>query len=203
MGNTVDLNAAGISEATGSIITASSLRLQGTGTFSLANANTVGTLAANINGTLNYTDANALTIGTVLGTNGLTTSNDNVVVSAGGALSLAQAVSVGPADLRLVAVGGISQTAAGTITAGLFGASAARAGSLVDVEVLARAGYRANLPSYWYRGQNYVEGRQNQEFRVRLRNKSADRVMAVLSVDGVNAISGETAGALLPNEFLT
>lgn len=80
------------------------------------------------------------------------------------------------------------------MTAGLFGASAARAGSLVDVEVLARAGYRTSLPSYWYRGQNYVEGRQNQEFRVRLRNKSADRVMAVLSVDGVNAISGETAG---------
>ena len=79
-------------------------------------------------------------------------------------------------------------------TAGLFGASAARAGSLVDVEVLARAGYRATLPSYWYRGQNYVEGRQNQEFRVRLRNKGPDRVMAVLSVDGVNAISGETAG---------
>ena len=79
-------------------------------------------------------------------------------------------------------------------TSALLGTSAAQAGSLVDMEVLARAGYRGNLPSYWHRGQNYVEGRQNQEFRVRLRNKSPERVMAVLSVDGVNAISGETAG---------
>jgi hypothetical protein len=80
------------------------------------------------------------------------------------------------------------------ISSGLIAASAAQAGSLVDVEVLARPGYRAALPSYWFQGQNYVEGRQNQEFRVRLHNKSAERVLAVLSVDGVNAISGETAG---------
>ena len=79
------------------------------------------------------------------------------------------------------------------LSSGLLGVDAAKAGSLVDMKVLARAGYRTNLASYWYRGQNYVEGRQNQEFRVRLRNKSGERVMAVLSIDGVNAISGETA----------
>jgi hypothetical protein len=74
-------------------------------------------------------------------------------------------------------------------------APVATAGSLVDIEVLARPGYRAAaIPSYWHQGQNYVEGRQNQEFRVRLRNKTAERVMAVLSVDGINAISGATAG---------
>ncbi len=77
----------------------------------------------------------------------------------------------------------------------LIATSAAQAGTVVDIEVLARPGYRsAALPSYWFQGQNYVEGRQNQEFRVRLTNKSAERVLAVLSVDGVNAISGETAG---------
>jgi len=85
-------------------------------------------------------------------------------------------------------------TAITLFTAGLLSATPVQAGSLVDIEVLARAGYRGNLPSYWYRGQNYVEGRQNQEFRVRLKNKTAERVMAVLSVDGVNAISGQTAG---------
>ena len=85
-------------------------------------------------------------------------------------------------------------TAITLFTSALLGASTAQAGSLVDIEVLARAGYRGDLPSYWFRGQNYVEGRQNQEFRVRLRNKGGERVMAVLSVDGVNAISGETAG---------
>ncbi len=80
------------------------------------------------------------------------------------------------------------------LTSAMLSSSAVQAGSLVDIQVLARAGYRGNLPSYWFRGENYVEGRQNQEFRVRLRNKSAERVMAVLSIDGVNAISGETAG---------
>ena len=85
-------------------------------------------------------------------------------------------------------------TAITLFTSALLGASTAQAGSLVDIEVLARAGYRGDLSSYWFRGQNYVEGRQNQEFRVRLRNKGGERVMAVLSVDGVNAISGETAG---------
>lgn len=77
----------------------------------------------------------------------------------------------------------------------LIAANAAQAGSIVDIEVLARPGYRsATLPSYWFQGQNYVEGLQNQEFRVRLKNKSGERVLAVLSVDGVNVISGETAG---------
>ena len=77
----------------------------------------------------------------------------------------------------------------------LIATSAVQAGSAVDIEVLARPGYRsALLPSYSFQGQTYVEGRQNQEFRVRLRNKTGERVLAVLSVDGVNAISGETAG---------
>ncbi len=76
----------------------------------------------------------------------------------------------------------------------MIATGAVQAGTVVDIEVLARPGYRsALLPSYWFQGQNYVEGRQNQEFRVRLRNKSGERVLAVLSVDGVNAISGETA----------
>lgn len=88
----------------------------------------------------------------------------------------------------------ITLLSSGMLGSVFLGTGAAQAGSLVDIKVLARAGYRTNLASYWYRGQNYVEGRQNQEFRVRLINKSGERVMAVLSIDGVNAISGETAG---------
>ncbi len=84
-------------------------------------------------------------------------------------------------------------TAITLFASGLLSATHVHAGSLVDIEVLARAGYRGNVPSYWFRGESYVEGRQNQEFRVRLRNKSGERVMAVLSIDGVNAISGQTA----------
>ncbi len=71
----------------------------------------------------------------------------------------------------------------------------ASAGNLVDVEVLARAGRygQAQLPSYYFGGQEYVEGVAGQEFRVRLNNRSAERVLVVLSVDGINAISGQTA----------
>ena len=71
----------------------------------------------------------------------------------------------------------------------------AQAGNLVDMEVLARDSYRpSSLPNYWFQGDNYVEARQGQEFRVRLRNNTGERVLAVLSVDGINAISGQTAG---------
>jgi hypothetical protein len=74
--------------------------------------------------------------------------------------------------------------------------TSATAGSLLDVTVLARSrGGGANgLPSYWYGGQTYVEGVAGQEFRVRLTNHTGERVLAVLSVDGVNAITGQTAG---------
>jgi hypothetical protein len=71
----------------------------------------------------------------------------------------------------------------------------ASAGNLVDVEVLARAGryQQAQLPSYYFGGQEYVEGVSGQEFRVRLNNRSGERVLVVLSVDGINAISGQNA----------
>jgi hypothetical protein len=77
--------------------------------------------------------------------------------------------------------------------ASVFGARA-QAGELVNVEVIGRGGYRAMpLPSFYFQGEQYLEARQGQEFRVRLRNNSHERVLAVLSVDGVNAISGQTA----------
>ena len=65
-------------------------------------------------------------------------------------------------------------------------------GSLVDLQVVDRA--RGDvLPSYRHRGASYVAGRPGDRYAVRLTNRSGARVLVVLSVDGVNAISGETA----------
>ncbi|MGH8039474.1 MAG: hypothetical protein ACREPC_11760 [Stenotrophomonas sp.] len=52
---------------------------------------------------------------------------------------------------------------------------------------------RLELPSYLHRGQYWVAGRQGQPYAVRLRNNSPERVLVVLSVDGLNVISGEVA----------
>ena len=49
------------------------------------------------------------------------------------------------------------------------------------------------LPGTLHRGQHWVAGAPGQRYAVRLTNHSAGRVLVVLSVDGVNAVSGETA----------
>ncbi len=49
------------------------------------------------------------------------------------------------------------------------------------------------LPSYPHRGMQWVAGEPGRSYSVRLTNTTGERVLVVLSVDGVNAISGETA----------
>lgn len=49
------------------------------------------------------------------------------------------------------------------------------------------------LPEYAHRGQRWVPGTPGHRYAVRLTNRSPERVLVVLSVDGVNAISGQTA----------
>lgn len=49
------------------------------------------------------------------------------------------------------------------------------------------------LPLYRHRGQQWSAGEQGHRYAVQLRNQSSERVLVVLSVDGVNAISGEDA----------
>ena len=51
------------------------------------------------------------------------------------------------------------------------------------------------LPTWQHRGQRWVAGNQGSPYAVRLRNNSAERVLVVLSVDGLNVISGEVASA--------
>jgi hypothetical protein len=53
---------------------------------------------------------------------------------------------------------------------------------------------RAETLSTWrHRGASYVAGRPGDRYAVRLTNRSSGRVLVVLSVDGVNAVSGDTA----------
>ena len=87
---TVTLNTlqGGVTELSNSIISADKLLLLGTGTYTLAQANTVGTLAANLSGSLVYHDANTLTVGTVVGTSGISTNGNDVTLVTGDLITL-------------------------------------------------------------------------------------------------------------------
>jgi hypothetical protein len=69
---------------------------------------------------------------------------------------------------------------------------AAAHGGLLDVSVYDRSEAR-RLPVYWHEGRAYVAGKPGNEYQVSLRNRGAEDVLAVVSVDGVNVITGETA----------
>ncbi len=64
---------------------------------------------------------------------------------------------------------------------------------LVQVQVLDRDGAGA-LPVYRDHGRPVVAGRPGARYAVRLRNTSGQRVLAVVAIDGVNVVTGETAG---------
>lgn len=64
--------------------------------------------------------------------------------------------------------------------------------SLVDVDLIDRDSGQT-LPEYMHRGQVWVPGTPGHRYAVRLTNTSNERVLVVLSVDGVNAVTGETA----------
>ena len=70
--------------------------------------------------------------------------------------------------------------------------AAAHAGNLVDVSVIDRDS-GATLPTYSHGGKLYVAGTPGHRYGVRIVNRTGARVLTVLSVDGVNAITGENA----------
>jgi hypothetical protein len=73
-------------------------------------------------------------------------------------------------------------------------AHAAAVGGLADVTLFDRSDGR-QLPVYWHEGKAYVVGKPGNEYSVRIRNRQRDDVLGVVSVDGVNVITGETAAA--------
>ena len=64
--------------------------------------------------------------------------------------------------------------------------------ALVDVQVVDRESGQT-LPLYSQAGQDWIAGTPGHRYAVRLTNRSPERVLVVLSIDGVNAVSGETA----------
>jgi hypothetical protein len=66
------------------------------------------------------------------------------------------------------------------------------ASPVARVDVYDRSEQRV-LETYHHRGQDYVVGREGNEYAIRIRNCTGRRVLAVVSVDGVNVITGETA----------
>jgi hypothetical protein len=72
--------------------------------------------------------------------------------------------------------------------------AAAQAQSLVRLSIVDRD-TGAELTQYPDRGQRWIAGAPGHRYAVRLSNLGGERVLVVLSVDGVNAVSGETAAA--------
>ncbi len=80
------------------------------------------------------------------------------------------------------------------LTVALSSALPAHAGNLLDLQVVDRD-TGSTLPTWTSNGKLHVAGKPGHRYAVRLSNRTGARVMAVLSVDGVNAVTGETAGA--------
>src|SRR5438552_12756920 len=65
-------------------------------------------------------------------------------------------------------------------------------GRVADVTIFDRSTGR-ELPVVWHDGRAYVIGRPGNEYQVMVRNQHGGDLLAVVSVDGVNVLSGETA----------
>ena len=71
-------------------------------------------------------------------------------------------------------------------------AQAAAAGSLAEVSVYDRSEGR-RLPVYWHEGRAWVVGKPGNEYQISVRNRRGEDLLAVMSVDGINVVTGETA----------
>lgn len=66
-------------------------------------------------------------------------------------------------------------------------------GSLATVTVVDRESDTV-LPTYYHHGEYWVAGHPGARYGIEIRNGAAGRLLAVTSVDGVNVLSGDTAG---------
>jgi hypothetical protein len=71
---------------------------------------------------------------------------------------------------------------------------ACAAGSVAQLSIYDRTEGR-QLQVYRHEGRAYVAGKPGNEYQVSLRSRERDDILAVVSVDGVNAITGQTADA--------
>ena len=83
-------------------------------------------------------------------------------------------------------------TAVALALAAMLNAAPAAAGQHGTVDLLTRADSQI-LPVYDKDGRRWVVGAPGQEYAIRVCNTTGGRVLAVMSVDGVNVVSGDTA----------
>jgi hypothetical protein len=74
----------------------------------------------------------------------------------------------------------------------LWAGQALAHGGLADLSVYNRTEGR-RLEVYWHEGRAYVVGRPGNEYQISLRNRLREELLAVVSADGVNVITGQTA----------
>ena len=73
-----------------------------------------------------------------------------------------------------------------------FSSTAGAVGNVADVTVYDRVENRT-LPIHQHNGRYYVIGKPGNEYQIRIANRGRQDILSVVSVDGVNAVSGETA----------
>ena len=78
------------------------------------------------------------------------------------------------------------------LACGLAASAPALAGRLAEVEIIDRV-TGETLPQYRHQGRLYVAGEPGHAYEIAVRNRRGERLLAVMSVDGVNVLSGETA----------
>lgn len=81
---------------------------------------------------------------------------------------------------------------AACVTTTFPAAASAASGRLANISIYDRTEGRT-LPIHWHNGQAWVVGAPGNEYQLVVRNQAVVDVLAVVSVDGVNVITGETA----------
>lgn len=81
---------------------------------------------------------------------------------------------------------------AAVLLAGL-GLQAHALGRIAQVTLVDRAS-GAELPTHYYRGEYWVAGAPGARYAISVRNRMGERMLVVTSVDGVNVMTGDTAG---------
>ena len=70
--------------------------------------------------------------------------------------------------------------------------NACAVGAMVDIDVVDRDS-GTTLQVVPFKGSHYIAGRPGARYAIRVSNRTGGRVLAVMSVDGVNIVSGQTA----------
>lgn len=70
--------------------------------------------------------------------------------------------------------------------------SVSHATSVTDIQIINRT-TGEHLPTYRHEGQLWVAGKPGDRYAINVINRSGGRMLTVVSVDGVNVVSGETA----------